>query len=87
MARIRIPPPDVPAIDPATGRFTRDWYDVLKGLERLGLLDLAGVVGGTPSNGQLLAYQSGSWVLEPPATPSNGQKLTWDTANNRWTAV
>jgi hypothetical protein len=40
MARIRIPPPDVPAIDPATGRWTQDWYDVLKGLERLGLLDL-----------------------------------------------
>jgi hypothetical protein len=40
MARIRIPPPDVPAIDLATGRWTQDWYDVLKGLERLGLLDL-----------------------------------------------
>lgn len=41
MARIRIPPPDVTPIDPATGKWTNDYYDIIKGLERLGLIDLA----------------------------------------------
>lgn len=58
MARIRIPPPDVPAIDPATGKWTADWYDVMKGLERLGLLDLADVAASAPTNGQVMIYNS-----------------------------
>lgn len=67
MARIRIPPPDVPAIDPATGRFTNDWYDVLKGLERLGLLDLFDVSTTAPSNGQVLIYSSTNKNFAPGA--------------------
>jgi hypothetical protein len=41
MARIRIQPADVPAIDPKTGLWLQDWYDIMKGLERFGLPDLA----------------------------------------------
>lgn len=67
MARIRIPPQDVPAIDPKTGRFTIDWYDVLKGLERLGLLDLADVVAGAPSNGQVMIYNATNKNFAPGA--------------------
>lgn len=64
MARIRIPPPDVQAIDPATGRWTSDWYDVLKGLERLGLFDLADVSTAAPTNGQVPVWNSASnkWI-------------------------
>lgn len=62
MGRIRIPPPDISPIevDPLTKRlrWTSDWYDVLKGLERLGLLDLADVSTTAPTNGQVLIYSS-----------------------------
>lgn len=49
MARIRIPPPDVRPIGP-DGLWTKDWYDVLKGLERVGLLDLADVSTTAPAD-------------------------------------
>lgn len=58
MGRVRIPPPDVPAIDPATGKWTADYYDIIKGLERLGLLDLADVSTTAPTNGQVMIYNS-----------------------------
>lgn len=58
MARIRIPPIDVPPIDPATGRWTVDYFDIIKGLERLGLLDLADVATTTPTNGQVMIYSA-----------------------------
>lgn len=62
MSRIRIPPPDVSPVefDPETKRFrwTADWYDVLKGLERLGLLDLADVSTTAPTTGQVMIYNS-----------------------------
>jgi hypothetical protein len=48
--RIRIPPQDVPAIDLATGKFTIDWYDAIKALEKLGLLDLADVTTAAPAD-------------------------------------
>lgn len=67
MARIRIPPPDVPAIDTATGRWTQDWYDVLKGLERLGMLDLFDVSTTAPTNGQVLIYSSANKNFAPGA--------------------
>jgi hypothetical protein len=54
--RVRIPPPDVAPVevDPVTKRFrwTQEWYDVMKGLEKLGLSDLAAItttVAGLPS--------------------------------------
>jgi hypothetical protein len=65
MSRIRIPPPDVPAIDPATGKWTRDYYDIIKGLERLGLLDLADVATTAPTNGQVMIYSSSNKNFAP----------------------
>ncbi|MCK1465771.1 hypothetical protein IVB34_47685 [Bradyrhizobium sp. 2] len=65
--RIRIPPIDVAAIDPATGRFVADWYDVIKGLEKLGLLDLADVSTTAPANGQVLIYSSANKNFAPGA--------------------
>lgn len=56
--RIRIPPQDVPAIDPVTGKWTPDYYDIIKGLERLGLLDLADVSTTAPTNGQVMIYST-----------------------------
>jgi hypothetical protein len=48
--RIRIPPIDVPAIDVNTGKFVIDWYDAIKALEKLGLLDLADVTTTAPAD-------------------------------------
>ncbi len=67
MARIKIPPPDVAPIDPKTGRWTQEYYDVIKGLERLGLLDLFDVSTATPANGQVLIYSSATKNFAPGA--------------------
>jgi hypothetical protein len=48
--RVRIPPIDVPAIDLKTGKFVIDWYDAIKALEKLGLLDLADVTTTAPAD-------------------------------------
>lgn len=48
--RVRIPPIDVPAIDLKTGKFVIDWYDAIKALEKLGLLDLADVTTSAPAD-------------------------------------
>lgn len=62
--KIRIPPPDVAPIDPKTGRWTGDYYDIIKGLERLGFFDLADVSTTAPTNGQVMIYNSttGKWT-------------------------
>jgi hypothetical protein len=65
--RFRIPPQDVQAIDLKTGLFTTDWYDVLKGLERLGLLDLADVSRTAPTNGQVPVWNSTTGQFTPGA--------------------
>ncbi|MCK1430902.1 hypothetical protein [Bradyrhizobium sp. 87] len=65
--KVRIPPQDVPAIDLATGLFTIDWYDAIKALEKLGLLDLADVSTTAPSNGQVLIYSSANKNFAPGA--------------------
>lgn len=67
MARVRVPPIDVAAIDVKTGRFVSDWYDVIKGLERLGLLDLADVSTTAPSNTQVLTWNSTTKLWTPGA--------------------
>lgn len=41
MAKFALPPPDIQVTDPATGRFTQDYYEKFKEIERLGLPDLA----------------------------------------------
>lgn len=63
----RIPAIDIPAIDLATGRFTPDWYDIIKGLERLGLLDLPDVSPTAPTNGQVLVWNSTTKLWTPGA--------------------
>jgi hypothetical protein len=67
MSRIRIPPPDIPAIDPATGRWTEAYYDIIKGLERLGLLDLADVSTTVPTNAQVLTWDATNKRWNPAA--------------------
>lgn len=71
MAQIQIPPPDVTPIevDPETGRFrwTRDWYDVLKALERVGVLDLADVSPTPPLNNQVLIWNNTTKLWTPGA--------------------
>lgn len=67
MARIKIPPSDVPPIDPQTGLWTPVYYDIIKGLERLGLLDLADVSTTAPTNTQVMIYNSTSGKFEPGA--------------------
>jgi hypothetical protein len=67
MARIRIPPPDIAAIDPLTGRWTEQYFDIIKGLERLGLLDLADVSTTAPANTQVLIWNSTSKQWAPGA--------------------
>lgn len=67
MARVRIPPQDVPAVDPVTGKLTLDWYDAFKALERLGLLDLFDVSTTAPANNQVLIYSSANKNFAPGA--------------------
>lgn len=68
MSAFRMPPPDVVVIDPKTGQFTPDGYDVFKALERLGLLDLFGIDTTTaPTNGQVLIYNSTSGLWKAGA--------------------
>lgn len=68
MAKIRIPPPDVAPIDPKTGLWTNDWYDVVKALERLGVLDLLDVDNSTPpTNTQVLIWNSTTGKFTPGA--------------------
>lgn len=71
MAQIQIPPPDVAPIeiDPVTKRFrwTRDWYDVLQALERVGVLDLADVSPTAPANGQVLIWNNTTKLWTPGA--------------------
>lgn len=67
MARFRIPPSDIPAVDPQTGLFTQDWYDTLKALERLGLLDLFDVSTTAPANLQVMIWNSASGKFIPGA--------------------
>jgi hypothetical protein len=67
MAKIRIPPIDVPAIDLATGCFVADWFDVIKALEKVGLLDLADVSTTAPTNTQVLTWNSTTKLWTPGA--------------------
>lgn len=64
MARIRIPSPDIPPIemDPDTKQFrwSADWYDVLKGLERLRLIDLADITTAAPADTNTVRYSAAS---------------------------
>lgn len=67
MATKPIPPPDVPAIDPATGRWTEPWYDYLLARHRLAFTDLADVSPTAPTNGQVPIWNSGTSKWTPGA--------------------
>jgi hypothetical protein len=86
MAKFRMPPPDVVIIDPKTGRLTPNGYDLFKGLERLGLVDLADVSADAPANGQIPVFSSvsGQWLMEPVSAPTDGQVLVWSSSTG-WT--
>jgi len=69
------------------------WYEKLIALTKivngglLGALDVDGSLA--PQQGQFLVYRvaNGKFVLEPPISPTVGQTLVWDAANQQWTAV
>lgn len=63
--RVRIPPIDVAAIDLNTGQFVADWYDAIKALEKLGLLDLADVSTTAPTNTQVPIWNSTTKLWTP----------------------
>lgn len=68
MARFRMLPPDVPAVDPKTGLWTADAYDLFKRLEMLGALDLFDVNNTTPiTDGQVMIWNAASSKFIPGA--------------------
>ena len=67
MARKPLPKPDVPVIDPRTGRVTTIWFDYFQSLERLALDDLADVAAPSPANGQALIFNATTNTWEPGA--------------------
>lgn len=67
MARVRIPPQDVAAIDPNTGKLVADWYDAFKALERLGLLDLYDVSTTAPANTEVMIWNAATSKFIPGA--------------------
>jgi hypothetical protein len=60
-------PPDVPVVDLTTGCLTQDFYEIVKGLERLGLLDLADVATTAPANTQVLIWDDTAKLWKPGA--------------------
>jgi hypothetical protein len=58
MAKFKLPPADIPPIDPKTGLWTADYYDIMKGLERVGLLDLFDISATPPANLQVMIWNS-----------------------------
>lgn len=62
MARIRIPPIDVPVIDLETGKMTTDWYDAIKGLERLRIQDISDVTTSAPADTNTIRYSAAGKV-------------------------
>jgi hypothetical protein len=67
MGAFRMYPPDVQIIDPKTGRFTPEGYDLFKGLESLGLLDLPDVDPTAPTNGQVMVFNSTTGLFKAGA--------------------
>lgn len=65
--KFKMPPPDVVLVDVKTGLLTETGYDLFKGLERLGLLDLADVAATAPTNGQVMIYNSTNKNFAPGA--------------------
>lgn len=75
-----LPGPNIPVIDPSTGLMTRDWYrywivadPILRGVP---------LVSSDIDNLTLDDLAD----IDAPA-PTNGQKLTWVTADAKWKGV
>jgi len=68
MAKLKFPDADVPAFDPATGKWNADWYDAISAIKRLGLADLADYDNTTPAtNGQVPVFNTASGKFKPGA--------------------
>ncbi|MET4184958.1 hypothetical protein ABIB94_007087 [Bradyrhizobium sp. JR7.2] len=81
MARVRIPPIDVPAIDLKTGEFVIDWYDAIKALEKLGLFDLAATT--TTVSGLPAATTNGSRYFVTDATATTFNSIVAGGGSNK----
>lgn len=68
-----LPGPNIPVIDPSTGFMTRDWYRYWTVADPI----LRGVA----------ALSLNDMADIDAAAPTNGQALTWVTADNRWKGV
>jgi hypothetical protein len=69
MAKVRLPLQDVPVVDPRSGLMSIDWYDALKKIETLGLLDMALVPALTVSQLPAAGNRSAvSFVTDATAT-------------------
>jgi len=88
----RFPRPDkgTPLLEADGRTIGQAWFDFLGYLDARGLADLPDVDGSSSAQqGQFLVYRAanGKFVFEPPISPTNGQTLVWDAANQQWTAV
>lgn len=66
MTKVVLPPIDVPVIDLSTGRMTIDWYDKLKAVEGIRLVDLADVPASAPTT-----------TGQRPTFDNTTKKFTW----------
>lgn len=64
MALRPLPHPSTPLVD-NNGRMTQDWYLFFSSRQKLGLVDLIDVSASSPSNGDVLTYNSTSKKWEP----------------------
>jgi hypothetical protein len=68
MATLRpLPHPNVPAVDPATGRMTPDWYLYFQSRERMETNNLMDVAKTAPANGEVLIFNDMTGQYEPGA--------------------
>lgn len=62
-----LPTPDVPLVDPRTGRLTTVWYEYLQSLDRHDLTDHRDVSTTAPANGEVLIFSTVSSKWAPGA--------------------
>lgn len=59
-----LPQPQVPLIDPATGRITTDWFLYFQSRERIGIANLSDVSNTAPADTETLIFNAstGKWT-------------------------
>lgn len=67
MARKPMPAPDVPIIDPLSGKLTTTWYEYFRSRDALNLSDLRDVDAAGIVNGEVLVWTAASGKFEPGA--------------------